>query len=117
SLASDPRREIPPHWLALEPVGFIPELAMLVEVFPYDRKLRHLRLVMGGEGLAAAVDSRLLDGWEAGRRVIEPLRYRTELGAALRYTVEARPRETGRRAEERRQRQVNRCHRDDRRRQ
>jgi len=98
SLASDPRREIPPHWLALEPVGFIPELAMLVEVFPYDRKLRHLRLVMGGEGLAAAVDSRLLDGWEAGRRVIEPLRYRTELGAALRYTVEARHRATGGRA-------------------
>ena len=98
SLASDPRREIPPHWLALEPVGFIPELAMLVEVFPYDRKLRHLRLVMGGEGLAAAVDSRLLDGWEAGRRVIEPLRYRTELGAALRYTVEARHRATGRQA-------------------
>ena len=88
SLASDPRREIPPHWLALEPVGFIPELAMLVEVFPYDRKLRHLRLVMGGEGLAAAVDSRLLDGWEAGRRVIEPLR----------YTVEARHRATGGRA-------------------
>src|SRR5205823_8695563 len=70
----------------------------LVEVFPYDRKLRHLRLVMGGDGLEQAVEPRLLDGWEAERRVLEPLRYRTELGAALRYTVEARNRATGRRA-------------------
>ena len=98
SREGDPRREIPPQWLAFEPVGFIPELAMLVEVFPYDRKLRHLRLVMGGDGLEQAVEPRLLDGWEAERRVLEPLRYRTELGAALRYTVEARHRATGRRA-------------------
>jgi Ser/Thr protein kinase RdoA (MazF antagonist) len=96
--AAEPDREIPLPWLAFEPVGFIPELAMLVEVFPYDRKLRHLRLVMGGEGLAAAVDSRLLHGWEPERRTLEPLRYRTELGAALRYTVEARQRATGERA-------------------
>jgi Ser/Thr protein kinase RdoA (MazF antagonist) len=96
--AAEPDREIPLPWLAFEPVGFIPELAMLVELFPYDRKLRHLRLVMGGEGLAAAVDSRLLDGWEVQRRAIEPLRYRTELGAALRYTVEARQPATGERA-------------------
>jgi len=97
--AADPRHEIPAHWLAFEPAGFIPELAMLVEVFPYDRKVRHLRLVMGGGGLEGAVEPRLLGGgWEAERRVIEPLRYRTELGAALRYTVEARHRETARRA-------------------
>jgi len=96
--AADPRREIPPQWLAFEPVAFIPELAMLVEVFPYDRKLRHLRLVMGGGGVEEAVEPRLLDGWEAGGRVLEPLRYRTELGAALRYTVDARHRATGRQA-------------------
>ena len=100
SLAAAPRREIPAQWLAFEPVGFIPELAMLVEVFPYDRKVRHLRLVMGGDGgsLAAAVEPHVFaDGWEVERRLIEPLRYRTELGAALRYTIEARQRATGRR--------------------
>src|SRR2546423_5455006 len=96
--AADPRDEIPPQWLAFEPVAFIPELAMLVEVFPYDRKLRHLRLVVGGGGLEEALEPRLLDGWEAGGRVLEPLRYRTELGAALRYTVEAQHRPSGRRA-------------------
>src|SRR5256714_12121957 len=95
---ADPRDEIPPQWLAFEPVAFIPELAMLVEVFPYDRKLRHLRLVMGGGGLEEAIEPRLLDGGEAGRRVLEPLRYRTELGAALRYTVEAQHRASRRRA-------------------
>src|SRR2546423_1692121 len=92
SREADPRREIPPQWLAFEPVAFIPELAMLVEVFPYDRKLRHLRQVMGGGGggLEEAIEPRRLDGWEAEARVLEPLRYLTELGAALRYTVEAR---------------------------
>jgi len=101
SLAGDPRREIPQPWLVFEPVGFIPELAMLVEVFPYDRKLRDLRLVMGGDGgsLTTAVEPHLFaDGWEPERRVIEPVRYRTELGAALRYTVEARHRAKAQRA-------------------
>jgi Ser/Thr protein kinase RdoA (MazF antagonist) len=42
----------------------------------------------------------LADGWEVeeGGRHIAPLRYRTELGAALRYTVAARRRGTARRA-------------------
>src|SRR5256885_17207275 len=38
--AADPRREIPPQWLAFEPVAFIPALATLAGVFPYDRTLR-----------------------------------------------------------------------------
>ena len=36
--------------------------------------------------------------WEPEERAIEPLRYRTELGAALRYTLRARERATGRHA-------------------
>src|SRR5712691_7821719 len=33
--AADPRREIPESWLTFEPVSFIPDLQMLVQVFPY----------------------------------------------------------------------------------
>src|SRR2546422_4435304 len=35
-------------WLTFRPVGFIPDLEMVVQLFPYDRKLRNLRLVLGG---------------------------------------------------------------------
>ena len=45
--AADPLREIPADWLAFEPVEFIPELQMLVQVFPYDRKLPNLCRVLG----------------------------------------------------------------------
>src|SRR5438045_4486241 len=36
---ANPRQEIPESWHTFEPVAFIPELQMLVVVFPYDRKL------------------------------------------------------------------------------
>ncbi|HZI22324.1 MAG TPA: hypothetical protein VFD76_07390 [Gemmatimonadales bacterium] len=101
-LTGDPLGEVPVEWRALQPVAFVPELDMLVEVFPYDRKLRHLRLVTGGSGVVSEIEPRLLaplDGgeWEVTGRNIEPLRYRTELGAALRYTGQAVQRATGRR--------------------
>src|SRR5439155_1335403 len=96
--AADPRREIPEQWLVFEPVDFIPELQMLVQVFPFDRKLPNLRLVL--DGAAHQLDPLLLAGLEPGRwrieeRTIEPMRYRTELGAALRYTLGACDRVTG----------------------
>jgi hypothetical protein len=72
--AADPRQEIPQRWLTFEPVDFIPDLQMLVQVFPYDRKLPNLARVLGGA----------LPG--VPEHAIEPMRYRTELGAALRYT-------------------------------
>jgi hypothetical protein len=96
--AADPRREIPEQWLVFEPVAFIPELEMLVQVFPFDRKLPNLRLVL--DGAAHQLEPLLLAGLEPGHwgveeRTIEPMRYRTELGAALRYTLGARDRVTG----------------------
>ncbi|HKC49086.1 MAG TPA: hypothetical protein VKB63_15900, partial [Gemmatimonadales bacterium] len=45
--AADPQQGIPDEWLPFEPVDFIPELDMLVQVFPFDRKLRQLGLVLG----------------------------------------------------------------------
>ena len=95
--AADPRREIPEQWLVFEPVDFIPELQMLVQVFPFDRKLPNLRLVL--DGAAHQLEPLLLTSLEPGRwrveeRTIEPMRYRTELGAALRYTLQVRDRQT-----------------------
>ena len=90
---SDPQRQIPESWLAFEPVSFIPALGMLVQVFPFDRKLRNLSLVMGGglRSLEPQLLARLGPGqWRVKERIIEPMRYRTELGAALRYTIRAR---------------------------
>src|SRR5207248_1852491 len=96
--AADPRPEIPEQWLVFEPMDFIPELQMLVQVFPFDRKLPNLRLVL--DGAVHQLEPLLLAGpepgrWRAEERTIEPMRYRTELGAALRYTLQARDRLTG----------------------
>jgi hypothetical protein len=95
--AADPSPEIPEPWLAFEPVSFIPDLQMLVQVFPYDRKLGNLRLVL--DGALQEVEPLLFAGldpvrWHTEERTIEPMRYRTELGAALRYTLRARDRLT-----------------------
>jgi len=91
--ADNPRQEIPEDWLVFEPVDLIPDLQMLVQVFPYDRKLRNLCLVMGGGlgELDPLLLARLGPGhWQAEDRNVEPIRYRTELGAALKYTIRAR---------------------------
>src|SRR6266568_3720379 len=45
---SDLRQEVPGYWLNFEPVCFIPDLQMLVTLFPYDRKLRSLDQASGG---------------------------------------------------------------------
>ncbi|PYJ87269.1 MAG: hypothetical protein DME22_02220, partial [Verrucomicrobia bacterium] len=97
--AEDPRREIPEHWLTFEPVEFIPKLRMLVEVFPYDRRLRNLGPVLGGavRDLEPLLLARLGPGqWRAAEHRMEPTRYRTELGAALKFTLQARDELTAR---------------------
>src|SRR3989449_3198059 len=97
--AEDPRREIPQSWLTFEPVDFIPELRMLVEVFPYDQRLRNLALVLGRAAgdLQPLLLARLDPGrWHAAEHAMEPTRYRTELGAALKFTMQAREELTAR---------------------
>ncbi|HEV8304531.1 MAG TPA: hypothetical protein VGQ25_06215, partial [Gemmatimonadales bacterium] len=97
--ASDPRRDIPVQWLVYEPVDFIPELGMLVQLFPFDRKLPHLAPVLNGalQELEPRLARHLGPGdWRRRERTIEPTRYRTELGAALRYTLRAREERTAR---------------------
>ena len=97
--ATDPSQGIPDDWLTFRPVGFIPDLDMVVQLFPYDRKLRNLGLVLGGalHDLDPQLLARLAPGeWRVTERTMEPTRYRTELGAALKYTLQARDAATGR---------------------
>jgi hypothetical protein len=100
--ATDPRQEIPNGWLTFEPVSFVPELDMLVQVFPYDRRLPTLPLLLSGP--PPELESLLLGRFEPGDwRVeawkIEPVRYREQGGAVLRYTAKARNAATGGRSE------------------
>jgi Phosphotransferase enzyme family len=97
--AADPEQEVPVAFLTFEPLGFIPTLKMLVQVFPYDRRLPGLRGLMTRP--SPDLEPLLMSGFGAGRwRVerwdVEPIRYRAQLGAVLRYTVHARDAATGR---------------------
>src|SRR2546421_8661989 len=96
---TDPKRSIPDQWLAFEPLAYVPELEMLVQVFPYDRQLRGLGRVLATDGgeLAPLLGAQLGAGdWRAGGGRLELLRYRSEIGAALRYTLELRDMQSGR---------------------
>ena len=98
--AKDPRGGIPSEWLTFEPVSIVPGLRMLVQIFPYDRRLRTLGPVMGAAGrdVDPLLLTRLGPGeWEVEDRTIETARYRTERGAVLRYTIRAREIQSARR--------------------
>jgi hypothetical protein len=100
--ATDPRQKIPDGWLTFEPVSFVPELDMLVQVFPYDRRLPTLPLVMAGPPpeLEPVLLGRFGPGeWRVEAWNVQPVRYREQGGAVLRYTAEARSAATGRRTE------------------
>ena len=96
--ATDPRQEIPDAWLTFEPVSFVPELDMLVQVFPYDRRLPTLPLAMAGPSpeLEPVLLGRFGPGdWSVEGWNVEPVRYREQGGAVLRYTAKARNAATG----------------------
>jgi hypothetical protein len=102
--ATDPRQEIPNGWLTFEPVSFVPELDMLVQVFPYDHRLPTLPLLLAGPPpeLESLLLTRFGPGdWRVEAWNIEPVRYREQGGAVLRYTAKARNAATGRRTERR----------------
>jgi hypothetical protein len=87
-----------------EPFSFIPDLGMLVQVFPYDRRLPTLPLLIA-EPLPE-LESPLLTqfgpgNWRTEVWNVEPVRYRAGLGAALRLTVQGQDDATGRRMERR----------------
>ena len=90
--------EIPEGLRSFEPVSYIPELDMVVEVFPFDRRLPQLGRALSA--ISRDVVPLLIDRLGPGRwlteSTIEPTRYRTELGAAFRCTIAAREAEGGR---------------------
>ena len=95
---------IPNIFPTFEPFAFIPDLGMLVEVFPYDRRLPTLPLVMAGPSpeLELPLLARFGPGnWRTEAWNIEPVRYRAGLGAALRLTVQGQDDATSRRIERR----------------
>jgi hypothetical protein len=99
--ATDPQQEIPNAWLTFEPVSFVPELDMLVQVFPYDRRLPTLPLLLAGPPpeLEPVLLGRFGPGdWSVQAWKVEPVRY-LDRGVVLRYTARARNAGTGRRGE------------------
>jgi hypothetical protein len=87
-----------------EPFSFIPELGMLVQVFPYDRRLPTLPLLIAEPlpELELPLLGRFGPGnWRTEGWNVEPVRYRAGLGAALRLTVQGHDDTTGRRRERR----------------
>jgi hypothetical protein len=88
--AQSTERHIPASRAMFAPVTLIPELQMVVYVFPFDPSLPQLPLVVNGPW--PQLQERLLPHfgsgqWEIKHQKIEPLRYRTEDSAVVRYTV------------------------------
>ena len=74
-----PKQGIPRAFETFEPVSFIPELGMLVQVFPYDRELSSLPQLV--TELPAEVRSLLIaqfgpGDWHPEKWAIDPIRYR-----------------------------------------
>jgi hypothetical protein len=102
--ATRPEREIPEAMLVFEPVSLVPDLGMLVQIFPYDYRLPSLPRLAAGPpvGLEPRLLVRLGPGdWSADAWGVEAVRYRERLGAVLRYTARARDSQTGETAEKR----------------
>lgn len=94
----EPGRAIPYALLTFEPFFFIPELEMLVQVFPYDHQLPSLPILMAGPPptLEPLVLARFGEGdWRTEAWDVEPVRYRTGARMTLRLRVRVRNRTTG----------------------
>ena len=101
---SEPGRKTLDAYSAFAPFFYIPDLNMWVQVFPFDRRLLALPLLM--EGPPPQLEPLLLarfgpGDWQIEAWDVEPVRYLAEMRATLRLAVRVRDATTGR-AEERR---------------
>ncbi|MBA3473377.1 MAG: aminoglycoside phosphotransferase family protein [Rubrobacter sp.] len=90
---SRPERTVRGASTAFEPFFYVPELEMLVQVFPHDRWLPSLPLLI--EGPPPELEPLLLarfgrDDWRTEAWDVEPVRYRAEKRITLRLTMRAR---------------------------
>jgi hypothetical protein len=97
-------KELSSAFQIFEPVSFIPELKMIVQLFPYDRRLPALPLLATRPSveIKSLFLARLGPGrWYTEAWDVEPIRYRAGLAAVLQYTLQARDAATGRREKRR----------------
>lgn len=90
--ARGPDCGVPEHLLTFDSASFIPDLGMLVQVFPFDRRLPTLPLLAAGPPpeIEGQLLSRLGPGdWRAVSWNTTTVRYREYLGAVLRYDLRA----------------------------
>jgi aminoglycoside phosphotransferase (APT) family kinase protein len=90
--AVDPRQETPEAFPTFEPVSFIPDLNMVVQIFPYDRHLPALsRLIARPLHDLEPVFRQFRGGsWHVEKCTVEPVQYRAGRAAVLRYEVSGR---------------------------
>ena len=93
------RRADPGSTSTFEPFSYISDLDMLVQVFPYDRRLPALPLLL--EAPPPDLESLLLarfgrGEWQMEAWDVQPVRYRVGSRATLQFTVRARDAVTGR---------------------
>ena len=79
--------------LKWEPLTYIPELQMLIQVFPHDRLVPNLPIVLSGPW--PELEEKLLGSFGPGKwlleqKMVEPLRYLYGDSAVVRYTLTAR---------------------------
>src|SRR5437667_11451431 len=100
----DAGQDIPEAFQTFAPVSYIPDLKMLILVFPYDHRLPIPSSLLTGP--PSELEPLLLScfgpgDWRIEAWTIEPIRYRPKTSAVLRYTGQARDGVTGRKAERR----------------
>ena len=91
--AADPRQEVPQAFATFEPLSLIPDLEMLVQIFPYDRHLPTLLRLTAVPlpDLEPLFLSQFGSGdWRIETWSNEPVQYRPGRVAVLRHTVQAR---------------------------
>jgi tRNA A-37 threonylcarbamoyl transferase component Bud32 len=96
---SDPVREIPGASPDFAPFSYVPDLGMLVQVFPYDHGLPALPILFAGPPaeMEALLLARFGPGdWRVEAWDAEAVRYRAVQRAALRLTARARDATSGR---------------------
>lgn len=80
-------------------VSLVPDLGMMVQFFPHDRRMPALELLTAAPPpeMAAVLLREFGPGrWRVEGWTVETVRYRAELAATLRYAAHAREAETGR---------------------